>query len=53
VNPWPFIVAAYAIAIAAVTGLGLWSFIRMRSAEREVEAFRSAASIRQDVGPST
>lgn len=30
----PFIVAAYAIAIAAIGGLLIWSLIRLRRAER-------------------
>ena len=32
-NPWPFAIAAYAVAIAATAALLLWSFAGMRRAE--------------------
>jgi hypothetical protein len=41
VNPWPFVVAAYAIALLGTAGLLLSSFAAMRRAEREAEALRS------------
>ena len=39
-NPWPFIIAAYALTIVGVAGLGLWSLVAMRRAERAAEALR-------------
>jgi hypothetical protein len=41
VNPWPFVVAAYAAALLGTAGLLLWSYAAMRRAECEVEALRS------------
>jgi hypothetical protein len=41
VNPWPFVIAAYAIALLGTAGLLLWSYAAMRSAERDAEALRS------------
>ena len=32
-NPWPFVIAAYAVAIFGTAGLLLWSWRKMRSAE--------------------
>ena len=32
-NPWPFVVAAYAVAIVAVAGLIVWAYASMRRAE--------------------
>ena len=32
-NPWPFVIAAYAVAVAATAALLLWSFASMRRAE--------------------
>ncbi|MGN6155859.1 MAG: heme exporter protein CcmD [Sphingomicrobium sp.] len=39
-NPWPFVVAAYAFALLATAGLLLASFASMRSAEAEAEKLR-------------
>ena len=39
-NPWPFVVAAYAIAIALTSALLLWSFTAMRSAEAAADALK-------------
>jgi heme exporter protein CcmD len=39
-NQWPFIVAAYAVALLATAGLVLWSYAAMRRAERDAEALR-------------
>lgn len=39
-NHWPFIIAAYAIALAGTFGLTLWSFLTMRRAEADAEALR-------------
>ena len=38
VDPWPFIVAAYAIAILGTLAVTLWSWQAMRKAERDAEA---------------
>ncbi len=37
-NHWPFIVAAYAIALGATGWLVAWSYLAMRRAERAAEA---------------
>ena len=34
-NPWPFVIAAYALTLAATAGLLLCSWIAMRRAEAE------------------
>lgn len=39
-NPWPFIVAAYALAIAGTLAVTAWSFAAMRRAERDAEALK-------------
>jgi hypothetical protein len=39
-NPWPFVVAAYAIALIATAALLLASFASMRRAEAEAESLR-------------
>jgi len=39
-NPWPFVVAAYAIAIGATGGLLIWAFVSMRRAEAAADAFK-------------
>jgi hypothetical protein len=36
-NPWPFVIGAYAIAILATFILTLWSWAAMRRAEAEAE----------------
>jgi hypothetical protein len=41
VNPWPFVIAAYAAASLGTAGLLLWSYAAMRRAEREADALRS------------
>jgi hypothetical protein len=38
VDAWPFIVAAYAIAILGTLALTYWSWRAMRKAERDAEA---------------
>jgi len=38
IDPWPFIVAAYAITILATLAVTVWSWRAMRRAEREAEA---------------
>jgi len=37
-NPWPFVVAAYGIALVGTAALTLWSWIAMRRAEAEADA---------------
>ena len=32
-NPWPFVIAAYGVAVALSVALLLWSFMSMRRAE--------------------
>lgn len=39
-NHWPFIAAAYAIAIGGTLGLTLWSLAAMRRAEKAVDALK-------------
>ena len=39
-NPWPFVTAAYAVAIFATAGLILWSYVSMRRAEAAADRFR-------------
>ena len=36
-NPWPFVAAAYAVAVLAVAGLVLWARASMRRAESAVD----------------
>ena len=37
---WPFIAAAYAVALIGTLGLAGWSFAAMRKAEREADALK-------------
>lgn len=37
-NPWPFVTAAYLIAIGLTAALLLWSFASMRRAEAAADA---------------
>ena len=39
-NPWPFVIAAYALGGLDILGLVLWSFRAMRRAESEADALR-------------
>ena len=39
-NPWPFIIAAYALTILGLASLGLWSLLAMRRAEAAAEALK-------------
>jgi heme exporter protein CcmD len=34
-NPWPFVVAAYALTLVATAGVAAWSWAAMRRAEAE------------------
>ncbi|HTU10900.1 MAG TPA: heme exporter protein CcmD [Allosphingosinicella sp.] len=38
VDPWPFIVAAYAITILGTLAVTFWAWRAMRKAERDAEA---------------
>ena len=38
IDPWPFIIAAYAIGLLATLALAFWSWRAMRRAERDAEA---------------
>jgi hypothetical protein len=40
-NPWPFVIAAYLIAIVATVALLMLSFVSMRRAEAEADKLRS------------
>ena len=37
-NQWAFVIAAYAVAVAATAALLLWSFVSMRRAEAAADA---------------
>ena len=39
-NPWPFVIAAYAVAIGASSTLVLWAFVSMRRAEAAADALK-------------
>ena len=39
-NPWPFVIAAYAVTIAATLGLLLWCFTTMHRAESEADSLK-------------
>jgi hypothetical protein len=34
-NPWPFVIAAYAVGLGGTLALALWSWAGMRRAEAE------------------
>jgi len=36
-NPWPFVIGAYALTILATLGATLWSWAAMRRAEAEAD----------------
>ena len=38
-NPWPFVIAAYSVAILLTAGLLVWAWKSMRRAEAASEAF--------------
>jgi hypothetical protein len=38
IDPWPFIIAAYALTIFGTAGATLWSVLAMRRAEAEADA---------------
>lgn len=39
-NPWPFVIAAYALAALGVAGVSFHSWHAMRRAERQADARR-------------
>jgi heme export protein D (CcmD) len=39
-NPWPFVVAAYAVTILLTIGLLAWCYRSMRSAEAAADALK-------------
>jgi hypothetical protein len=39
-NPWPFVIAAYGVAIALTVALLLWSFASMRRAEAAADILK-------------
>ena len=41
-NPWPFVIGAYSVAILLTGVLLLWSFASMRRAEAAVDALRGS-----------
>ena len=36
-NPWPFVIAAYAVALGGTAALVLWSWMAMRRAEADAD----------------
>jgi hypothetical protein len=39
-NPWPFVVAAYGVAVALTAALLLWSYASMRRAEAAADSLK-------------
>ena len=39
-NPWPFVTAAYLVAIGLTAALLVWSFVSMRRAEAVADALK-------------
>ena len=39
-NPWPFVIAAYGIAIGSTIALLIWAFASMRRAEAAADALK-------------
>ena len=39
-NPWPFVIASYALTLAGTAGLAFASYRAMRRAEKDAEALR-------------
>jgi len=40
VNPWPFVTAAYAVAVALTAALLLWAYASMRRAEAAADSLK-------------
>ena len=43
---WPYIIASYVLTIGGMAGLALWSWLRMRSAEKQAESLSISRSSR-------
>jgi hypothetical protein len=39
-NPWPFVIAAYALTLAGTAGLLAWAWASMRSAEAQADSLK-------------
>ena len=39
-NPWPFVIGAYAVAILLIAALLLWAYASMRRAEAAADALK-------------
>ena len=39
-NPWPFVISAYWVAICLTAGLLVWAFVSMRRAEAAADGLR-------------
>ena len=39
-NPWPFVTAAYLVAIVATAALLLWAYLSMRRAEAKADSLK-------------
>ena len=39
-NPWPFVIGAYAVTVALTGALLLWSYASMRRAEAAADALK-------------
>ncbi|HEX6218172.1 MAG TPA: hypothetical protein VFZ35_02730 [Sphingomicrobium sp.] len=39
-NPWPFVAAAYIVAIGATSALLLWAYLSMRRAEAKADSLK-------------
>jgi hypothetical protein len=39
-NPWPFVIGAYVVAVGLPSGLLLWAFASMRRAELAADALK-------------
>ncbi|MET0239873.1 MAG: hypothetical protein ABW184_08250 [Sphingobium sp.] len=40
-NPWPFVIAAYALTFAGTFAVSIWSWGAMRRAEQRADELRS------------
>ena len=41
-NPWPFVIAAYGLALAGTAAVTWWSWAEMRRAELEADRVRQS-----------
>jgi hypothetical protein len=39
-NPWPFVIAAYALTLTAMVAVSLWSWSAARAAERRADGLQ-------------